>query len=79
MGQGTGGSPAQRVEADVTPSASPTLPDIQRQEAKKEEKGQEKEAAKKVGEAFLKTPIGERIKQEASAKGKEFISTLQER
>jgi hypothetical protein len=51
---------------------------IQRQEAEKggDDAPKGKEAAKRVGEAFLKTPLGEKIKQEAAAKGKEFIATL---
>ena len=85
---------ADRVADQVTGSALPASPSIatsgsgrlQRQEAAKEKTSQEKylEGLEKLGEAFLKTPLGkellEKIKQDALVKGaaelgKDFIST----
>jgi hypothetical protein len=89
-------SEADRVADQVIGRGSPALPSIsgvaagrvQRQEAPKEKTNQEKylEGLEKLGEAFLKTPLGkellEKIKQDALVKGasklgKDFISTWQ--
>jgi hypothetical protein len=85
---------ADRVADQVTGNASPASPPVsslasgrlQRQEAPKEKTDQEKyqEGLEKLGEAFLKTPLGkellEKLKQDALVKGatelgKDFIST----
>lgn len=95
---GTSNDPLER-EADrfadqVIGNASPASPSVsslasrrlQRQEVPKEETNQEKyqEGLEKLGEAFLKTPLGkellEKLKQDALVKGatklgKDFIST----
>jgi len=51
---------------------------IQRQETKKPltEEEKYKEAAKKILEAFLETPVGKRITDKAKELGEDFVSTL---
>jgi hypothetical protein len=51
---------------------------VQRQEPPKEKSTGEKleEGAKKVGEAFVKTPLGKDLKSRATALGERFVSTL---
>ncbi|UCE50620.1 MAG: DUF4157 domain-containing protein [Phycisphaerales bacterium] len=54
-----------------------SLPQCQRAEGKqKPEEEKYKEAAKKAGEAFVKTPVGKRITDKAKKLGEDFISTL---